>query len=44
MRLLDKHVDQKTYYKVIVQFALTLLCLHIANIKTIDIWRSLTGH
>jgi hypothetical protein len=44
MKLLDKHVNQKSSYKIIVQFALTLFCLHMANIKTIDIWRSLTGH
>lgn len=44
MKLLDRHVEQKSTYKVIVQLSLTLLCLHIANAKTIDIWRSLTGH
>lgn len=44
MKLLDRHVEQKSPYKVIVQLSLTLLCLYIANAKTIDIWRSLTGH
>lgn len=44
MKLLDKNVEQKSSYKIIVQLAITLFCLHIANIKTIDIWRSLTGH
>lgn len=37
-------LKQKSIYKVIVQLGLTLLCLHIANEKTIYIWRSLTGH
>jgi hypothetical protein len=44
MKLLDKHVEQKSFYKVTVQLCLTMLCLYIANAKTIDIWRSLTGH
>jgi hypothetical protein len=44
MKLLDRHVEQKSSYKVMVQLALTMLCLYIANEKTIDIWRSLTGH
>lgn len=44
MKLSDRHIKQKSSYKVIVQLALTLLCLHIANAKTVDIWRSLTGH
>jgi hypothetical protein len=44
MKLLDKNVKQKSPYKAIVQLALTLLCLHIVNNKTIDIWRSMTGH
>jgi hypothetical protein len=44
MKLLDRYVEQKSSYKIIVQLFLTLLCLHIANAKTIDIWRSLTGH
>ena len=37
MKLLDKNVKQKSPYKAIVQLALTLLCLHIVNNKTIDI-------
>jgi hypothetical protein len=44
MKLLDRYIEQKSPYKIIVQFALTMLCLYIANEKTIDIWRSLTGH
>jgi hypothetical protein len=44
MKLLDRDTGQKFYYKLIVQFSLTMICLYIANIKTIDIWRSLTGH
>jgi hypothetical protein len=44
MSLLHKDVEQKSSYKVTVQLALTLFCLYIANNKTIDIWRSLTGH
>lgn len=44
MKLADRHVEQKSVYKVIVQLALTLACLYIADTKTIDIWRSLTGH
>jgi hypothetical protein len=44
MSLLHKDVEQKSSYKLIVQLALTLLSLYIANAKTIDIWRSLTGH
>ncbi len=44
MKLLDRHIEQKSTYKIIVQFSLTMLCLYIANEKTIDIWRSLTGH
>jgi len=44
MKLLDKDIEQKSHYKIIVQFALTMICLYIANTKTIDIWRSLTGH
>ena len=44
MKLMDRYVEQKSPYKVIVQLGLTLLCLYIANVKTIDIWRSLTGH
>jgi len=44
MRLLEKNIQQKSLYKIIVQLALTLFCLYIVNNKTIDIWRSLTGH
>ena len=44
MKLLDRHIEQKSPYKIIVQFTLTMLCLYIANEKTINIWRSLTGH
>jgi hypothetical protein len=44
MRLLDRKVEQRSPYKVVVQLALTLACLYIANVKTVDIWRSLTGH
>ena len=44
MSFLQKDIEQKSSYKLIVQLALTLLSLYIANIKTIDIWRSLTGH
>jgi hypothetical protein len=44
MKLLDRYVEQKSSYMVMVQLALTILCLYIANGKTIDIWRSLTGH
>ena len=44
MNLLYRSVEQKSSYKVTVQLALTLFCLYIANNKTIDIWRSLTGH
>jgi hypothetical protein len=44
MKLLDRYLEQKSPYRVIVQLALTILCLYIANEKTIDIWRSLTGH
>jgi hypothetical protein len=44
MKLTDRDIEQKSTYKVIVQLGLTLLCLYIANAKTVDIWRSLTGH
>ena len=44
MKLLERYIKQKSPYKVIVQLGLTMLCLYIANKKTIDIWRSLTGH
>jgi hypothetical protein len=44
MKLLDRQIKQRSFYKVIVQLCLTMLCLYIANAKTIDIWRSLTGH
>ena len=46
IKLLDENTATKKIsdQNGIAQLALTLFSLHLVNEKTIDIWRSLTGH